>query len=261
VLSRDETCVRDLVRFDAGMEGRRGTSRVLGPVESFASRVISGASPSLLDFLIDDEAGRHSPAIDAKSNQRTTGLGVHLARVHKRALRRGDILGDGGRMARFAIGMELQHLGLLRECTLPVSVVLHDKVAVYRRVAADEERLAKLLIDAIGESLVVAARVLETVDRCERSWRAELPSKKGSVLDSTIEMSLSEVVVVGDRLRAVTAANKSNVYRALQAMVGIGALSEVTGRRKNQIWVATELVDTVETLMAGGRSAGKSAGR
>jgi len=261
VLSLDEICIRDLVRFDAGMGGRSAAIRILSLVESFASRVISGASPSFLDFSIDDEAGRHSPEIDAKSNQRTTGLGVHLARVHERALRRGDILGDGGRTARFAIGMELQHLGLLRECTLPVSVVLHDKISTYRRVAPDEERLAKLLIDAIGESLVVAARVLETVDRCERSWRAELPSKKGSLLDATIEMSLSEVVVVGDRLRAVTAANKSNVYRAVQAMVGIGALSEVTGRRKNQIWVATELVDTVEMLMAGGRSVGKTAAR
>lgn len=192
---------------------------------------------------------------------RVNGLGMHLARVHKLRMRRGEISTIEGKSARVAVGAELRNLGLLQHCTLPVSVALHGKLSVYGRCVKDQERLAKLLIDEICESVEIATRILETVDRLDRSWRAELPSKKGSVLDAAIDMSLSDVVVVGDRLRSVTGANKSNVYRAVQAMVGIGALSEVTGRRKNQIWVATELVDTVEMLMAGGRSVGKTAAR
>jgi hypothetical protein len=259
VLSRDEICVRNLVRFDADVAVGPAGIGLLGFVESFASHVISGYSPSFLDFLIEGGDAPRSAAVATSPSLRVKGLGVHLARVHKLGMHRGDISTIEGKSARFAVGAELRNLGLIQHCTLPVSVALRGKLSVYRRIAKDEGRLASFLIDAICESVEIATRILETVDRLDRSWRAELPSKKGSVLDAAIDMSLSEVVVVGDRLRSVTGANKSNVYRAVQAMVGIGALSEVTGRRKNQIWVATELVDTVEVLMAGGRSVGKIA--
>ena len=85
----------------------------------------------------------------------------------------------------------------------------------------------------------------DDVARAQRELRDRVCPKTGTVLESLVNCLEVFPLVNCDQLLISTGANKSNVYRAIYLLEEVGAIVEVSGRKKHQMWIAPEVVKIV----------------
>ena len=119
----------------------------------------------------------------------------------------------------------------------------------YETASESPEVLADVIGRAIDRVIPITLRFAEEATSLKQMWRERLAPKPGTVLDVLIGRLLSYPVITSERLIAVTGANKSNVYRAFDSLESIGAIEETTGRKKDRVWVAREVTNTMLTAL------------
>ncbi len=242
--------VRNIVRFDARHGGDSAGISQLALLEQFSSYAISKDSADRESFLVARLRGKvdgsqlvRSTSSTVRSSRRE--LCEQLAAAHQKALGRGSIRGESGLAARQAVINELRRLKLAEATTLPLSTVLHPRLKSYELISRDVDKLGEILGQAIDDGIVVGDRFASSVREIVNRWYVDLSPRPGTVLEAAIVAAASASGLVAADLLKKTGANKSNVYRAIDELEAIGALAEVTGRKKDQVWLAPELVDAM----------------
>lgn len=254
MLNQKDTRIRNLVRFDVRLSGNSTVVSQIGILEDFSSRTFANEREQIESFLIDLLQSGVPPKTEPMGRVRVSTqreLPELLARVHQQILGRKKVWDMEGIRARQGVIAALIQLGLLTSPVLPMSTALLAHSRTYERSADDLETLGGVLIRAIDDGMRIGDTVGTAVLGVSERWRCALAPKSGTVLAKALDLVTARSGLIASDLILLTGANKSNVYRAIDEMELFGALVEVTGRKKGQLWLAPELIALTKRAVDG----------
>jgi hypothetical protein len=254
VLSDDGKLIRDVVRFDARQSNFPEVCSMLENLEQFCSRRIVEPSLSLMEYF-NVLAGNEIMASESVARRprrrvarESLSLSLLLAGAHVRVFSDLSTASDAGHRARQMLKLAIHEQGLTTNSVVPLSLNLLARKKAYESVWDDETKLAQLLHQALRDALVRGDAIGEEVRRTANEWKELVTPKPGTVLHVLLTEVLGSVRVTGAEALRLTGANKSNVYRAIDVLEEHGILFETTGRKKDQVWLATTYVDRLARI-------------
>ncbi|MEQ6901086.1 Fic family protein [Nocardioides sp. YIM 152588] len=155
---------------------------------------------------------------------------------------------DGnGRVGRAIIGAVLRRRGVTRSVTVPIAAAMladvdahFDRLDAYRAGDPDPivAHLAESAIAAAGAAAVSADHLasLPTV------WRQAVPARRGSSVDRLLAGLLDHPILDIALAREVSGSTPIRTYEALDRLTDAGVLDEITGRGRNRVWVAADVM-------------------
>lgn len=161
---------------------------------------------------------------------------------------------DGnGRVGRAIIGAILRGRGVTRSATVPIAaVMLADIDSYFERLTAYRAGDAQGMIIYLAQSARTASEAaLVSADRLAAlpaEWAEKVRPRKGSSAAKLLSALLETPILDADRATGITGAAASKTYDALDNLVEAGVLSELTGRQRNRIWLAEDVMDELAEL-------------
>lgn len=161
---------------------------------------------------------------------------------------------DGnGRIGRALIGALLRRRSVTTHAAMPVASGLYAlreqyfaALGAYRD--GDLEPLFEVLCRsssaAAEESLTSFARLRALPS----SWQEEGMGRRGSAVARLLEVLVEHPTLTADDAVDLSGASTAAAYSALSVLEEHGILREVTGRKRDRIWVVAEVVDELEDL-------------
>lgn len=254
MLTAESECVRDLVRYDVRHGNNLTVVSHLGLLEEFSSRLISREVSDLESFLVSRLLSGHQTSTSSTGQTSPSGqreLPDLLARAHQRVLGRRSVDDATGISARKGVVAELLSQGLLKTSIVPFSVNLLSSRRSYERSADDLVNLGRVLMRAVEAGMQTGDSFATEITAVLQRWTSALSPRPGTVLDRALNQVGAQSGLIASDLVSLTGANKSNVYRAIDELESVGALIEVTGRKKDQVWLAPELVQAAHRAVNG----------
>jgi hypothetical protein len=259
VLSADEKLIRDVVRFDARQSNFPEVCAMLGHLEQFGSRRIVEPSLSLMGYFSAFAANEiHAGAFAAHRPKKrvvreSLSLLSLLAGVHARLIADHSTASAVGHEARQMLNLVIREQSLTTSSVVPLSLDLLARKKAYESSCDDAAKLAELLPRALWGALVRGDGIGEEVRRTATGWQELVTPKPGTVLDVLLTEVIGNGQITAAAALRLTGANKSNVYRAIDVLEGHGILFETTGRKKDQVWLATPYVDRLARIALASR--------
>ncbi len=250
MLSADEQLIRDVVRFDAHHSNSVATCSILGLVEDFASLRIVDPKLTLSTHVEMELGGQTAPLASRQNSEssargKTSNLTALLAGAHSSILGRHSTSTMNGHEARRALNRVLREQGLTTVSVVPVSLLLFEKRKAYEAARGDDGELRVLLHKLLQRSLVLGEALGAAAELTKERWCESVLPKPGTVLEIVLNNVLCRAGITAQIALELTGVNKSNVYRAIDVLEGKDILREVTGRKKDQIWLATSYIDVL----------------
>lgn len=253
MLTKDSERIREIVRFDVRHCGNTIVATQLGRLEAYCSWAISNESIEFEKYIVERLfSGRNNPANIRRTRQSSKHvrqeLSAFLAEAHNEMLAKQSVRDDRAIAARMSLVDNLVKLGLTTTTTVPISAVLLGRVKTYTASAASTEKLANVLGQAIDVGIKLGDLLSMEVSSVTNRWLSDLEPRPSTVLRAALDLAAAETTFAATDLLRMTGANKSNVYRAIDQLEEIGGVVEVTGRKKDQIWLAPELVQAFDRV-------------
>ena len=161
---------------------------------------------------------------------------------------------DGnGRIGRALVSAVLRRRGVTKNAVVPLASGLLAQRAHYFE-GLDEYRQGrpeKLLHLFIQSAQVAAQCSRETIMRLKAipdEWTAELRPRAGSAAANLIYAFYNHPVMSAGEVEARSGSVATQSYRAIDKLVEAGYIEEVTGRKKNRVWAASEVLAELDDL-------------
>jgi hypothetical protein len=116
-------------------------------------------------------------------------------------------------------------------------------------VVHDHEALAEFLTKSLEAALEVADKFAAEVVALQLKWGELISPRPGTVLAVAVDHVGRHACLRSGTLLDQTGANKSNVYRAIDELEAVGVIREVTGRKKDQMWISPDSVDRLRATL------------
>lgn len=159
---------------------------------------------------------------------------------------------DGnGRTGRALVHSMLRRRAVTRAVTVPVSAGLltdtdryFDALTAYRGGDVDPivETLAEAAIASVanGQLLVADLRTLR------QRWTDSITARSDSAVWKIVDLLLRQPVISTSVVMETVGINHTNASRAIDRLLTAGILSEVSGRRRSQLWQSTEVIQALD---------------
>lgn len=162
---------------------------------------------------------------------------------------------DGnGRIGRALVSAVLRRRGVTKNAVVPLASGLLARRDDYF-AALGSYRLgdpAPLVLLFAQSARVAATASRETIARLGAmpgEWRAELKPRAGSAAEILIDAFYDHPVMSVHEIDAATAGTTiSQAYRVIDRLVEAGFLEEITGRKKDRVWAASEVLAELDDL-------------
>lgn len=81
------------------------------------------------------------------------------------------------------------------------------------------------------------------------TWRAEIKPRQGSVAELLIDAFYDHPVMsVHEIVAAAGDATTSQTYRVIDQLTDAGLIEEITGRKRDRVWAASEVIAELDDL-------------
>src|SRR5690606_13139209 len=162
---------------------------------------------------------------------------------------------DGnGRIGRALVSAVLRRRGVTKNAVVPLASGLLARRDDYF-AALGSYRLgdpAPLLLLFAQSARVAATASRDTIARLKgmpEEWRAELTPRAGSAAEALTDAFYDHPVMSVHEIDQVTATTTtSQAYRVIDRLVHAGFLEEITGRKKDRVWAASEVLAELDDL-------------
>ena len=162
---------------------------------------------------------------------------------------------DGnGRIGRALVSAVLRRRGVTKNAVVPLASGLLARRDDYF-AALGSYRLgdpAPLILLFAQSARVAATASRETIARLKAmpdEWRADLKPRAGSLSEALIDAFTDHPVMSVHEIDAVTSdTTRSQAYRVIDRLVDAGFLEEITGRKRDRIWAASEVLAALADL-------------
>ncbi|MGK0716500.1 Fic family protein [Leucobacter sp. W1153] len=162
---------------------------------------------------------------------------------------------DGnGRIGRALVSAVLRRRGVTKNAVVPLASGLLARRDDYF-AALDSYRLgdpAPLILLFAHSARAAATASRDTIARLEampEEWRQDLKPRAGSVAETLIDAFFNHPVMsVHEIDTATSGTSTSQAYRVIDRLVDAGFLEEITGRKKDRVWAASEVLAELDDL-------------
>ncbi len=162
---------------------------------------------------------------------------------------------DGnGRIGRALVSAVLRRRGVTNNAVVPLaSGLLARRDDYFAALGSYRKGDPAPLILLFAQSTRVAASASRgTIARLKAmpaEWRMELKPRAGSVAELLIDAFYDHPVMSVREIDAATAGSTtSQAYRVIDRLVDAGFIEEITGRKKNRVWAASEVIAELDDL-------------
>lgn len=230
------------------LRGGRGASKTPGEFRR-SQNWIGGRSPATANFVpppperLDEclaalEAFLHAPPEDVSPLVKAALAHVQFETIHP--------FQDGnGRLGRLLIALILCQDGVLREPSLYLSLYFktrrsqyYDQLDAVRQRGDWEGWLSFFLlgVEQTSQQAVDTASRLLTLLNSDRERVRALGRKSGSVLQ-VFECFAQRPLLSAKEIQRRQKLSAPTINKAIQAMIDLGLLNEITGQRRHRVWL------------------------
>lgn len=162
---------------------------------------------------------------------------------------------DGnGRIGRAMISALLRQRGHTRHTTIPLAAALSSRRQDYFRTLWDyRDGNAAPVVRLITESIRISSQesrvTAERLAEMPESWKVKAGSPRGHSAAGKIIKQLTDSPFLSiEYLESSMDFSESAAHRALSLLSKTGIIYEITGRKRNRVWVATDVIDELKSL-------------
>ena len=161
---------------------------------------------------------------------------------------------DGnGRIGRALVSASLRRRGVTRNAVVPLaSGLLAQREGYFDALTAYRRGEAGPIISLFAKSARVAAMEsrdsIAAIKALPSEWRETYRPRTGSAGAALIEAFYDHPVMSMGDIERLDLGSSSRIYAAVEDMVAVGILREITGRIRDRVWVASELIAELDDL-------------
>lgn len=161
---------------------------------------------------------------------------------------------DGnGRIGRALVSATLRRRGVTRNAVVPIASGLLAQreeyfaaLGVYRR--GDPTPLIDLFARSARAAAVCSRESIARITAMPEEWAAELRPRSGSAAEALIPAFYDHPVMAATEIEQRSGSSVQQTYRAITQLVDAGFIQEITGRKRDRVWVAAELLAELDDL-------------
>jgi Fic family protein len=165
--------------------------------------------------------------------------------------------GDGnGRTGRALLHSVLLHTGAITKVTVPISaglLALRDEyfaaLTAYR--TGDVEPILRCVARAARSGVDVGERLVRSLREVRDGWSGQVSARSDSAVWPLMDLLLRQPVVTSRVVVAELGVSPPAAHEALRRLSDAGILSESTGRRRNRVFRAPDVLAALDAYAAG----------
>lgn len=161
---------------------------------------------------------------------------------------------DGnGRIGRALVSAVLRRRGVTRNAVVPLASGLLARRDDYFE-ALDEYRrgapapLADLFARSARAAGACSRVTIERIKALPAVWTAELRPRAGSAAAALITAFYDHPVMTTAEIEGYAGGSPQQAYRAIDKLAAAGFIEELTGRKRDRVWAASELLAELDDL-------------
>lgn len=185
----------------------------------------------------------------------------HVAIAHAQFETIHPFVDGNGRTGRAIVHCLLRGKRLTRQVTVPVSAGLltdtdkyFDALTVYRD--GDIQPIVECFAEASFDSVVNGRHLITDLRNLREAWSDAITSRRQAIAWRLLDVIFQHPVLDSALVQRELGASAMGVDAAITELVAIGALHEITGRRRNRIYASTQVLAALDAFAerAGRRS-------
>ncbi|WP_245958604.1 Fic family protein [Microbacterium bovistercoris] len=161
---------------------------------------------------------------------------------------------DGnGRIGRALVSAVFRRRGVTRNAVVPLASGLLAKreeyfaaLGSYRR--GDPAPLILLFARSARAAAVCSRDSISRIKSLPEEWSAELRPRAGSAVASLIPAFYDHPVMTAAEVEGRSGTSEQQTYKAITRLAEAGFIQEITGRKRDRVWVAAELLAELDDL-------------
>ncbi|WP_243230428.1 Fic family protein [Microbacterium sp. CIAB417] len=161
---------------------------------------------------------------------------------------------DGnGRIGRALVSAVLRRRGVTRNAVVPLASGLLARREDYFAALGDYRRgdpapLIDLFASSARAAAVCSRESIARIKALPDEWAAELKPRSGSAVAALIPAFYDHPVMAAAEIERRAGASEQQTYRAIAHLAEAGFIQEITGRKRDRVWVAAELLAELDDL-------------
>jgi Fic family protein len=163
---------------------------------------------------------------------------------------------DGnGRTGRALVHSMLRARGLTRNVTVPVSAgVLTDTDAYFAALMAyrrgDATRIVRLIAGASFTAIANGRQLVADLRRAREGWNELIKARADASAWQLADLLLRQPVVDAELVQRELGVTSANAHRAIRQLAECGVMAEFSGRRRDRMWQAREVLVALDGFAA-----------
>lgn len=161
---------------------------------------------------------------------------------------------DGnGRIGRALVSASLRRRGVTRHAVIPLASGIlarrddyFDALGEYRM--GNPEPLIALFVRSADVAALESRESIERIKALPDEWAAEVKPRKGSAAAALLPIFYDHPVLTADEIDRLTGGNTAAMYVAIAKLEEAEVIREITGRRRDRVWVANDLLAELDDL-------------
>lgn len=161
---------------------------------------------------------------------------------------------DGnGRIGRALVSAVLRRRGITRNAVVPLASGLLAKRDDYFAALGEYRRgepapLTDLFSRSARAAAVCSRESIARIKALPAEWSAELRPRAGSAAAALIPAFYDHPVMAAAEIEQRSGSSEQQTYKAIVQFVEAGFIQEITGRKRDRVWVAAELLAELDDL-------------
>ncbi len=163
---------------------------------------------------------------------------------------------DGnGRTGRALIHSMLRAKELTRNVTVPIAAgLLTDVNAYFSALTAyrdgDPEPIVTQVAEASFRAITNARQLVSEITEIRHRWNDTVTARPQALAWRVADLALRLPVFDAERVAGELGVDPSNIMRVLTPLVKAGVLNEFTGKQRNRMWQAREILQALDAFAA-----------
>jgi Fic family protein len=180
---------------------------------------------------------------------------AHAALAHAQFETIHPFVDGNGRTGRALVHSMLRARGLTRNVTVPVSAgLLTDTDAYFAALMAyrrgDAARIVALIAEASFAAIANGRQLVGELRRVRQRWNDAVKARHDASAWALADLMLRQPVVDAELVQRVLEVTSANAHRAIRQLAEAGVISEFSGRRRDRMWQAREVLVALDEFAA-----------
>lgn len=180
---------------------------------------------------------------------------VHAALAHAQFETIHPFVDGNGRTGRALMHAMLRAEALTRGTTVPVSAGLLADTGTYftaltRYRDGDASDIVTVIAHASLSAVAIGRVLVNDLRDIRAGWNGAIHARRDSAAWQLADLLIRQPVIDADTVRRELGATSANAHRAIRQLVDAGVITEFTGRQRNRLWQAGDVLTALDDFAA-----------